>query len=572
MPTNSSKIHAVLEVSPTPQTRILNDSRRENDRRIQEMFEEMANSDQLREDKYTPFGEIQVSNYTPCPIALGDVKVPTATVPLIKVVAKSMHECWLSIRERSGWVHGLVLDDTCKTHPDLVPFYELPPAAQVAQESAAAETIKLIVCAGCVINQRDKEGKGIKETHTQVPDILLPLRELIAYHLHEVWCKDKVSRGYRHGMTRSEKTKEHPQILPYYLLDIQERYFDQNSAKTSIMYILNSGCTISVPKGRSQSYEMDYGDSVYFNELQKQIAGIRHNLANEVKLQAQWMGGEKFTPKPLDLAAVVVPPEVKHLIEICAERMHDSWMETNERQGWCYGEASDHTQKTHPAMIPYEDLPADLRRADQVSAEQILRSILACGYTINQNDDLDTPSPMLKGRNVGSTKLRILQPVPRSVRHQQTCTARGRLTIPPEMRDLIEVIAYHLHETWSEEKMKQGYSFGSVRNHDKKHHPNLVPYYILTKSEQAYDLGSAEEAIMCVLKAGCIIKKPARILVGDLISAEFKDKWAVSAKVSGLLVQQVSLVHTNTDYSLPTFYTWIPTTRCWRRQLRRTKR
>jgi hypothetical protein len=31
--------------------------------------------------------------------------------------------------------------------------------------------------------------------------------------------------------------------------------------------------------------------------------------------------------------------------------------------------------------------------------------------------------------------------------------------------------------------------------------------------------------------------------------------------VSGLLVQQVSLVHTNTDYSLPNFYTWIPTTR-----------
>ena len=32
-------------------------------------------------------------------------------------------------------------------------------------------------------------------------------------------------------------------------------------------------------------------------------------------------------------------------------------------------------------------------------------------------------------------------------------------------------------------------------------------------------------------------------------------------QVSGLLVQQVPLVHTNTDYSLPTFYTWIPTTR-----------
>jgi dynein heavy chain len=32
-------------------------------------------------------------------------------------------------------------------------------------------------------------------------------------------------------------------------------------------------------------------------------------------------------------------------------------------------------------------------------------------------------------------------------------------------------------------------------------------------------------------------------------------------KVSGLLVQQVSLVHTHTDYCLPTLYAWIPTTR-----------
>jgi hypothetical protein len=36
---------------------------------------------------------------------------------------------------------------------------------------------------------------------------------------------------------------------------------------------------------------------------------------------------------------------------------------------------------------------------------------------------------------------------------------------------------------------------------------------------------------------------------------------SIDNQVSGLLVQQVSLAHTNTDYSLPTFCTWIPTTR-----------
>jgi hypothetical protein len=39
-------------------------------------------------------------------------------------------------------------------------------------------------------------------------------------------------------------------------------------------------------------------------------------------------------------------------------------------------------------------------------------------------------------------------------------------------------------------------------------------------------------------------------------------------QVSRLLVQHVSLVHTNTDYCLPTFYAWIPTTRA--RRMRKT--
>jgi hypothetical protein len=68
--------------------------------------------------------------------------------------------------------------------------------------------------------------------------------------------------------------------------------------------------------------------------------------------------------------------------------------------------------------------------------------------------------------------------------------------IPQELRELIEVIAYHLHETWSEEKMKAGYKYAPVRDNDRKHHPNLVPYYILC----APDLGIAEDAITCVLK------------------------------------------------------------------------
>jgi ryanodine receptor 2 len=584
-----------------------------NELRIRQMFEELDNADKLTEN----WEEI-VSSYVPRRIPLDTMEVPRAALPLVAVVAKTMHESWFGTRERLGWVHGPEFDAALKMHPDLVPFEELSEDAQERHEAAAAETIKLLVSAGYAINRTEEEKN--RTQYTKVPDKLIRVLELIAYHLHEVWCKDKMTKGYKYGVMRSDKTKTHPAIVPYYLLEVGDRYFDQNSAEASILFILNSGCTISAAKkaGRSQSYEADYADSAYFNELQRQIRTIRVNLQNEVNLKQQWkMNPEshtKYTAEPLDLDAVRVPQELKHLVEICAESMHDSWMETNERQGWCYGEASDHTRKTHPAMIPYHDLPADLRESDRVSAEQTIRSILACGYTItnkSRSDPLSSPrlplsdelavrearvgvannsysdqrwatekqparqtnksaslpdteepdSPFAGQTNARritknaktaslpdtgmaafltgvATRKKINPTSPIKSRanlvkgvSRLTHTFKGRSTIPLELRELIEVIAYHLHETWSQDKMKQGWTHGEVRDNRVKKHPNLVPYYILTKSDRVYDLGSAEEAIMCVLKAGCKIAKPARILVGDLLSEDVKDKWAVSDKV-----------------------------------------
>jgi hypothetical protein len=537
------------------------------------MRDELEKSDELRKD-----WNGNLARYVPCPIALDDIEVPAATRPLVEVVAKNMHKSWVTQRERLGWMHGATIDIQEKTHPDMVNFEKLHDEAQEGQRKAAAGTLKLMVCAGCSINQLGEVGG---RQFTKVPNALMSLLELLACHLHEVWCKSKVEMGYVYGITRDEKKKTHPQIMPYYLLEIQDRYFDQHSAQASIMHILNSGCSISPPKRRRASYEMDYTDSVYFNELQRRIAAIRHDLANEERLKNEWKNdpNHQYIAKPLDLDAVRVPQEVVYLIDLCAESMHDSWMETNERQGWSYGEETDNDHKKNPSMVPYNDLPAEHRRADQISAEQTLRSILACGYKItkpravspeiilnkthhftNQSPDggprkpswfggktgpaattEEPPSPGSPGgrpraisRKPTSARARML----RKLTRPRTQILRGRCMIPPELQELIEVIAYHLHETWSQEKMKQGYTYAAVRNNELKHHPNLVPYYILSTSDRAFDVGIAEEAIMCVLKTGCNIMKPARILVGDLISEEFKDKWTLSNQAMDAAIEE----------------------------------
>ena len=36
---------------------------------------------------------------------------------------------------------------------------------------------------------------------------------------------------------------------------------------------------------------------------------------------------------------------------------HESWMEGKIRDGWVFGPVKDGDKKTHPLLIPYEDLP-----------------------------------------------------------------------------------------------------------------------------------------------------------------------------------------------------------------------
>lgn len=43
---------------------------------------------------------------------------------------------------------------------------------------------------------------------------------------------------------------------------------------------------------------------------------------------------------------------------------HANWMAEKEAAGWGYGEAKDAEARTHPCMVPYEQLPEEQRLKD----------------------------------------------------------------------------------------------------------------------------------------------------------------------------------------------------------------
>ena len=50
------------------------------------------------------------------------------------------------------------------------------------------------------------------------------------------------------------------------------------------------------------------------------------------------------------------------------EENHNNWMKEKIRQGWVYGDVKDFKLKTHPDLIPFDELPIVEQRKDILDA------------------------------------------------------------------------------------------------------------------------------------------------------------------------------------------------------------
>lgn len=52
--------------------------------------------------------------------------------------------------------------------------------------------------------------------------------------------------------------------------------------------------------------------------------------------------------------------------DITPEQSHKSWLKHKRENGWVYGEVKDEVKKTHPCMVPYEELPIEQKIKDYI--------------------------------------------------------------------------------------------------------------------------------------------------------------------------------------------------------------
>lgn len=91
-----------------------------------------------------------------------------------------------------------------------------------------------------------------------------------------------------------------------------------------------------------------------------------------------------YIPKPIDTADITLSAELQELTEEMARNVHEVWSQTRINDGWTYGPERNDAQKTHPCLVPYDDLPESEKEYDRNTSQETLKLILKLGFEIRK--------------------------------------------------------------------------------------------------------------------------------------------------------------------------------------------
>lgn len=89
--------------------------------------------------------------WVPEPIDTTGVELPEAIESLVEVLSENAHDRWAVLRLAEGWRYGEERSDKHLTHPDLVPYADLPDSERKYDRELAVNTLKVLLARGYVI-------------------------------------------------------------------------------------------------------------------------------------------------------------------------------------------------------------------------------------------------------------------------------------------------------------------------------------------------------------------------------------------------------------------------------------
>lgn len=94
-----------------------------------------------------------------------------------------------------------------------------------------------------------------------------------------------------------------------------------------------------------------------------------------------------YIPAPIDVSDIQLPSELCELVEIIAKNVHEVWAAGRLAEGWKYGSERNDMLRTHPGLVPYEELSETEKDYDRRTAMETLKLIQKIGFGIKKEAD-----------------------------------------------------------------------------------------------------------------------------------------------------------------------------------------
>lgn len=84
------------------------------------------------------------------------------------------------------------------------------------------------------------------------------------------------------------------------------------------------------------------------------------------------------------------------------------------------------------------------------------------------------------------------------------------IPLSEDLQMLQERLAKNVHSVWAQKRIREGWTYGPVKDFQRKKTPFLVPYAELPESEKEYDRATALETLRLILRLGYRIEKDGK--------------------------------------------------------------
>lgn len=111
-------------------------------------------------------------------------------------------------------------------------------------------------------------------------------------------------------------------------------------------------------------------------------------------------GRKTYVPEVVDLSDVTLPAALDELLEQIARNVHDVWARSRMDEGWTYGPERDDEARTHPGLVPYEELSESEKDYDRNTALNTLKLVMKMGYDIRKRDEKPGDDKRLQNNNL----------------------------------------------------------------------------------------------------------------------------------------------------------------------------